>query len=64
MKKKLVTSIQTKEAIRYMTLCNLIETIWLNKDDKEYYEVDFKDLAPFTSPQARKIASFIDSLYA
>jgi hypothetical protein len=48
---------------RYMVLCNLIETLWFQRKDKDFYEVDFNNLAPFTSPQARKIASFIDDLY-
>jgi len=51
------------EAARYMILCNLIETLWVQSDEKNYYDIDFKNLAPFTSPQARKIATFIDDLY-
>ncbi len=54
---------QTKDAMRYMQLCNLIETLWMNRRSKDYYDVDLTDLVPFTSPQARRIATFIDNLY-
>jgi hypothetical protein len=64
MKKKLQNlEIDPKEAERYMILCNLIETIWAQSSDKDYYDIDFDNLIPFTSPQARRIASFIDDLY-
>lgn len=46
-------------AEKYMVICNLIEAIWLKKDAKDYYDIDLQDLPPLTSPQARKIASFI-----
>lgn len=49
-----------KHADRYMVLCNLLETMWALKKP---WEVDLKDLVPMTSPQARKIANFIDDLY-
>lgn len=55
--------VDPKEAERYMTLCNLIETIWARSEDEDYYDIDFDKLIPFTSPQARRIASFIDDLY-
>lgn len=50
-------------AARYMILCNLIETMWANRKEKEYYRVDYTDLDPVTSQQAREVASFIESLY-
>jgi len=55
--------LQNKDAIRYMKLCNLIETLWCNRKSKKYYEIDFDDLVPLTSPQARRIATYIDALY-
>lgn len=50
-------------AIRYAIICNLIETLWLNRHKKEFYKVDYRNLAPLVSPQSREIANFIDSLY-
>lgn len=50
-------------AIRYAIICNLIETLWRNRHKKEFYKVDYCNLAPFVSPQSREIANFIDSLY-
>jgi hypothetical protein len=44
---------------QYMILCNLIETLWWQRKDKKFYEVDFDALIPLTSPQARKVATFI-----
>jgi hypothetical protein len=41
---------------KYMTLCNLIETLWV-VDPSE--KIDFDNLLPMTSPQARRIATFI-----
>jgi hypothetical protein len=52
-----------REATRYMILCNLIETMWVNRAKKYYYKVDYARLMPLTSPQAREIAAFIHSLY-
>ena len=43
----------------YMTLCNLIEAMWLKRNDKDYYDIDTANLPPMTSPQARKLATFI-----
>ncbi len=48
---------------RYMILCNLIEAIWLKRADKNYYDIDLDDLPAMTSPQARRVATFIDNLY-
>jgi hypothetical protein len=50
----------SKRAIRYAKLCNLVETLWWHRDD---FEPDFDDLLPFTSPQARRVASYIESLF-
>ena len=50
-------------AERYGILCSLIETMWVNRAKKDYYKVDYTRLMPLTSPQAREIAAFIDSLY-
>jgi len=57
--------IQTKDdlAHRYMVLCNLIEAIWAKRLDRDYYNIDLTDLPPFTSPQARRIATFIEELF-
>jgi hypothetical protein len=52
-----------REAERYMILCTLIETMWVNRAKKYYYKVDYARLVPLTSPQAREIAAFINSLY-
>jgi hypothetical protein len=52
-----------KLAERYGILCNLIEAIWLKKDDPDYYDIDLENLPPLTSPQARKIALFIENLF-
>ena len=52
--------VDPNDATRYAILCNLIETIWADPND---YEPDFDELIPFTSPQARRVASFIESLY-
>jgi len=54
---------QSKDAIRYMKLCNLIETLWMNRQSKKYYDIQLDDLVLLTSPQARRIATFIDNLY-
>ena len=43
----------------YMTVCNLIEAMWLKRNDKDYYNIDTTNLPPMTSPQARKLATFI-----
>jgi hypothetical protein len=43
----------------YTTICNLIEAIWLKRNDKDYYNIDTTNLPPLTSPQARKLATFI-----
>ena len=51
------------EVLRYAILCNLIETIWARSRDKDFYNIDFHDLLPMTSPQARRIATFIEELY-
>jgi len=50
----------SKQAIRYMTLCNLLEGMWMLENP---WEVDLEDLPPVTSPQARKIALFIEELF-
>jgi hypothetical protein len=55
--------VDSNDAARYAILCNLIETIWAQSEDEDYYDIDFDELIPFTSPQARRIASFIESLY-
>ena len=57
-------AVQMKEAIRFTKVCNLIETLWAQRLEDNYYDVDFDDLLPMTSPQARKIAGFVDDLYA
>jgi len=49
-----------EEATRFMTLCNLLETMWAMKKP---WEVDTEELIPFTSPQARRIAGFIEELF-
>ena len=43
----------------YMTLCNLIEAMWLKRNDKDYYNIDTTNLPRMSSPQARKLADFI-----
>ena len=48
---------------RYTTLCNLIEALWMKRNDEKYYEIDLKHLPSITSPEARKIATFIEELY-
>ena len=50
-------------AHRYTLLCNLIETLWLVRKEKDYWTVDYKNLAPFVSPQSREIATFIEALF-
>lgn len=50
-------------AERYMILCNLIETLWANRNKKDFYKVNYTRLMLLTSPQAREISMFIDSLY-
>jgi Recombination endonuclease VII len=52
-----------KTVQRYATLCNLIEAIWIKRNDEDYYNVDLEDLPPLTSPQARRIATFIEELF-
>jgi hypothetical protein len=37
---------------RYMILCNLIEAIWLKRNDPDYCDVDVENLLRLTSPQA------------
>ena len=51
---------------RYSVLCNLIETIWEKRLDDDYYNIDVDNLPEprMTSPQARKIATFIESLFS
>jgi hypothetical protein len=49
-------------AERYMILCN-IEAIWLKRNDPDYYDVDLENLPRLTSPQARRIATFIEELF-
>jgi hypothetical protein len=44
---------------QYTTMCNLIEAIWLKKDDKDYYNIDLENLPSMTSPQVRTSALFI-----
>jgi hypothetical protein len=46
-------------AEKYMIICNLIEAIWQKRKDDNYYDVDLNNLPNLTSPQARKIATFI-----
>lgn len=53
-----------KQAKRYTTLCQLIEAFWMKRHDSDYYDVDLNQLPPLTSPQARRIAAFIESLFA
>jgi hypothetical protein len=50
-------------ARRYAIICNLIETLWCIRSEKEYWKVDYKNLAPLVSPQSRDIATFIESLF-
>ena len=56
-----------REVTRYSILCNLIEAIWLQRRAKKYYDIDLDAVLAgeinLTSPQARKIATFIDELY-
>lgn len=50
-------------AHRYTILCQLIETLWLIRAKKDYWSVDYKNLAPLVSPQSREIATFIEALF-
>lgn len=52
-----------RDAARYDILCRLIETIWANRAEDKYWKVDYTNLLPLTSPQAREVASFIESLF-
>jgi hypothetical protein len=52
-----------KQAEIYMTLCNLFEAIWLKRRSKTYYEINTNNLPPMTSPQARKLATFVFDLF-
>lgn len=51
--------ISDKRAEQYTILCNLFEALWIKRRDKDYYDIDTDDLPPLTSPQARKLASFV-----
>jgi hypothetical protein len=51
------------EIDRYTILCNLFEAIFLKRLDKDYYNIDVENLPSLTSPQARKLASFVESLF-
>jgi hypothetical protein len=53
-----------ENAERYMTLCNLFEAIWLKRQDANYYDIDLNNLPAVTSPQARELATFVESLFA
>ena len=50
-------------AHRYAIICNLIETLWCIRSEKEFWKVDYKNLAPLVSPQSREIATFIERLF-
>lgn len=54
---------EDRQADRYMILCNLIETLWARREKKDFWKVDYTQLFDMTSPQAREIATFIESLY-
>jgi hypothetical protein len=51
------------DANRFMTLCNLFEGIWLQRQDPDYYDVDLDNLPALTSPQARRLATFVEGLF-
>jgi hypothetical protein len=49
-------------ADKYMKLCNLFEALWLKRNDTDYYDIDLDNLPPLTSPQARRLATFVFEL--
>jgi hypothetical protein len=58
-----LSDLEEIQSARYAVLCKLIEAIWLKREDDDYYEIDLENLPPLTSPQARKIATFIEKLF-
>lgn len=50
---------QEQHAEKFTIMCNLIETLWLQRKAKDYHTIDLDNLANLTSPQARRVAMFI-----
>jgi hypothetical protein len=48
---------------RYEILCNLIEALWVRRDDPDWNNFDLANLPRMTSPQAEHIATFIQRMF-
>ena len=51
-----------EDSEHYTKLCSLFEAIWLKRADEDYYNIDTENLPAMTSPQARKLATWVFNL--